>query len=66
MGHAKRWVKEFKRETFNIPTVFSCFFHIFFKKVIGVINVFILCVNITKLSFVCTWIKFNFTYFQAS
>jgi len=31
---------------------------------VNVINVSILCINITKLSFVCMCIKIDFSYFQ--
>ena len=36
----------------------------FLRKVVCAINVSILCVNITKLSFVCMRIKLDFSYFQ--
>ena len=38
----------------------------FLRKVVSVINVFVLCVNIIKLSFVLICIKFDFSYFKTS
>jgi len=38
----------------------------FLRKVVNVINISILCVNTTKLSFVCIWNKFDFSYFMTS
>jgi len=38
----------------------------FLRNIISTINVFILCVNSTKLSFVCICIKFDFSYFNTS
>jgi len=44
-----------------------CFVFLFkLRKVVVAINVFILRVNITKLSFVCMCIKFDFLYFKTS
>lgn len=47
---------------YNPPLLFSHFL----IKVVSVVNVSILCVNITKLSFVCMCIKFDFSYFKIS
>jgi len=38
----------------------------FLRNVVGVINVSILCVTITKLPFLCMCIKFDFSYFKTS
>jgi len=38
----------------------------FLRKVVNTINVSILYVNMTKLSFVCMCIKFDFSYFKIS
>jgi len=43
-----------------------CFIHNFLRKVVSVIYMSVLCVNITKLSFVCMYIKFNFSYFKTN
>jgi len=54
----------------DTPSVLVCkpllLFSHFLRKVVSVINMSILCVNITKLSFVCMYIKFDFSYFKTS
>jgi len=40
------------------------YFSHFLRKIVSPINVFTLCVNITKLSCVCIRIKFDFFIFQ--
>jgi hypothetical protein len=40
------------------------YFSHFLRKIVSAINVSVLCVNITKLSFVCMCIKFDFSYFK--
>jgi hypothetical protein len=51
---------------FNTPFVHPLYFSHFLRKVVSVINVAVLCINITKLSFVCMCIKFDYSYFKTS
>jgi len=48
----------------TLVCTFFCIFLYFLRKIVSAINVSILCVNITKLFFVCLCIKFDFSYFK--
>jgi len=46
--------------SYFLQGLYFIFFSYFLRKIINAINVFILCLNITKLSFVYICIKFDF------